>query len=908
MATTQQDNSLPPDVAQAIQQHAENNGWIAPAPAPQPLPPDVAQAIQQHAENNGWIAPAPAPQPLPPDVASAITQHAAKNGWIAPTPAPAAAQPGLLSPSVMRYSDLAQQAGQQYGVPPKLLLAVMQHESGGNPNSRSATLSATGLMQFLAATARQYGVNPTDPTSSINGAAHYLSDLYKQTGSWHGAVRGYRGVDDEPYINGVIGMAGLNAPQQVAGRRSSAPQQFITRAKSAIANQPNPLVEGLKTIPGSLAGESASQWYSEQHPATAAGKFFNEFAGGLASLPHGIASGIHEMGDVPLHLAEGLADKLVSGILTPATAAAEGQLNRNVGTSRAGTTAGLNPIVEKLAQVQMNESAAGSQRLAQAFGTPNPKTGADAPQGAIPVGSGVAKSLASIKDVGLWKSHPGAQTFNLLQWVVPELAGRLGHARIAPAQAVVDAAADTADKAGMPGYAETIRQAAAKAKPASMPWADSSPTGTGKVRPVVAGAKPGSMPWADSAPTGEGKAVPAAAADPEAALISHAKFAASDGKPVAIENTTDIANAIAEHSNIPFEHITAIKSVIDSVVNNLAARHGETPEQFISSRLSAIVPGDPIAGRDPIGNAAAAAINTAVESAPASHFAPSSASNPVTGTVSAPYIEAENLRPSPGVAPAPVVPHAGTSPGAVIPESQFGHHDTIHTPLNTPVSIHYAVVPLDSLRTSHTDDFTENPAYDPSLQPRDRTRVASRLQVNHIAADLNPSRLGASPTTSDGAPIIGADGQVESGNGRTMGIRKSYNSGSAAGTVYSQWVKDNASKFGIDPDVVSGIDRPVLVRVREAAPGETPSARADIADEMGCSNIAAMSEPEVAAQDARRLSASGALDALVGGDDLGAATNREFIRRFNAALPENERGGVLQDGDQSLCKRLSSRS
>ena len=57
----------------------------------------------------------------------------------------------------------------------------MKAESGGNPRAVSAA-GAQGLMQFMPATARQYGVDPFDPPQAIEGGARMLADLYRKYG------------------------------------------------------------------------------------------------------------------------------------------------------------------------------------------------------------------------------------------------------------------------------------------------------------------------------------------------------------------------------------------------------------------------------------------------------------------------------------------------------------------------------------------------------------------------------------------------------------------------------------------------------------------------------------------------------------------------------------------------------
>jgi hypothetical protein len=88
------------------------------------------------------------------------------------------------------YADLFTQAGNRHGVSPALLAAVAKTESGFNSSAVSSS-GAIGLMQFMPATAKGLGVDATDPASSIDGAARYLSSLTKQFGSTPLALAAY---------------------------------------------------------------------------------------------------------------------------------------------------------------------------------------------------------------------------------------------------------------------------------------------------------------------------------------------------------------------------------------------------------------------------------------------------------------------------------------------------------------------------------------------------------------------------------------------------------------------------------------------------------------------------------------------------------------------------------------------
>jgi soluble lytic murein transglycosylase-like protein len=80
-----------------------------------------------------------------------------------------------LTPAQLNRIASAQAAGA--GVPPLLILAIIQVESGGNPRAVSRT-GAAGLMQLTQATARRYGASdPFDPVSNVAAGARFLHDL-----------------------------------------------------------------------------------------------------------------------------------------------------------------------------------------------------------------------------------------------------------------------------------------------------------------------------------------------------------------------------------------------------------------------------------------------------------------------------------------------------------------------------------------------------------------------------------------------------------------------------------------------------------------------------------------------------------------------------------------------------------
>lgn len=81
-------------------------------------------------------------------------------------------------------------AEQRNGLPAGLLRRMAYQESRFNPSARSP-VGAVGLMQFMPATAKDWGVNPLDPVSSIDGAGRYMAYLYRNTGTWTKALAAY---------------------------------------------------------------------------------------------------------------------------------------------------------------------------------------------------------------------------------------------------------------------------------------------------------------------------------------------------------------------------------------------------------------------------------------------------------------------------------------------------------------------------------------------------------------------------------------------------------------------------------------------------------------------------------------------------------------------------------------------
>ena len=74
------------------------------------------------------------------------------------------------------YGQLVESSAKKHGIDPAIIAGLIETESSWNPNAVSR-VGAKGLAQFMPATASEFGVNPSDPASSIDGAGSYLRYL-----------------------------------------------------------------------------------------------------------------------------------------------------------------------------------------------------------------------------------------------------------------------------------------------------------------------------------------------------------------------------------------------------------------------------------------------------------------------------------------------------------------------------------------------------------------------------------------------------------------------------------------------------------------------------------------------------------------------------------------------------------
>lgn len=139
------------------------------------------------------------------------------------------------------------QLEQQNGLPPGMLSAVMQQESGGNPNAISPK-GAIGSFQFMPQTAQQYGIDPANPDQSAQAAATMLGQLQqKYNGDIPSTLAGYnwgqgnvdrQGIQNAPpetqnYIQNIMGKIGNTiVPSAQAAEMPAPPPGFVLDGQS----------------------------------------------------------------------------------------------------------------------------------------------------------------------------------------------------------------------------------------------------------------------------------------------------------------------------------------------------------------------------------------------------------------------------------------------------------------------------------------------------------------------------------------------------------------------------------------------------------------------------------------------------------------------------------------------------
>lgn len=81
------------------------------------------------------------------------------------------------------YVSAVESAASQAGIPPEVVAAQIEQESGWNPDATSP-VGAHGIAQFMPETAAEYDVDTSDPQASIEALGRYMADLQDEVSSY----------------------------------------------------------------------------------------------------------------------------------------------------------------------------------------------------------------------------------------------------------------------------------------------------------------------------------------------------------------------------------------------------------------------------------------------------------------------------------------------------------------------------------------------------------------------------------------------------------------------------------------------------------------------------------------------------------------------------------------------------
>jgi murein DD-endopeptidase MepM/ murein hydrolase activator NlpD len=169
---------------------------------------------------------------------------------------------------VKRWADLIQRVSFESGVPADVLAAIMEIESGGNPDAVSPA-GAVGLMQvmpqFHSYRAYKYGNGDLrDPYVNVRVAAEILAENYATYGDWDKAAAAYFGAIDA-YGNITNASDGISSGYQYVQRfrENREKYRYVPAPSSDVAKPAASVITGGQSYPVTQAywAQADPSWY-----------------------------------------------------------------------------------------------------------------------------------------------------------------------------------------------------------------------------------------------------------------------------------------------------------------------------------------------------------------------------------------------------------------------------------------------------------------------------------------------------------------------------------------------------------------------------------------------------------------------------------------------------------------------
>ena len=132
---------------------------------------------------------------------------------------------------------------------------------------------------------------------------------------------------------------------------------------------------------------------------------------------------------------------------------------------------------------------------------------------------------------------------------------------------------------------------------------------------------------------------------------------------------------------------------------------------------------------------------------------------------------------------------------------------------NTIPSGHIAVIDASMLQPSHIAGMRNPLHFIDEAQPKERIDEASVLSAQKIAGNIRPEEITSSVTAYTGAPTVNVRGEVIQGNNRSAALRDMWDGYKEQAEKYRQYLKEHAQDFGLTPEAIDNVEKPVLVNM-----------------------------------------------------------------------------------------------
>ncbi|WP_257885548.1 LPD38 domain-containing protein [Prevotella melaninogenica] len=136
---------------------------------------------------------------------------------------------------------------------------------------------------------------------------------------------------------------------------------------------------------------------------------------------------------------------------------------------------------------------------------------------------------------------------------------------------------------------------------------------------------------------------------------------------------------------------------------------------------------------------------------------------------------------------------------------------------------HVAIIEANQLQPSHKNGQRNPQHFIDEAQPKERKDDASVGAARKIAANIRPEEITSSVTAYTGAPTVNSRGEVIQGNNRSAALREMWDNHQEQGDKYKQYLIDHAESFGLRPEDITAMDKPVLVNMLDVNDDEAIS-------------------------------------------------------------------------------------